>query len=76
LSQTVFDALVHFILNDGVSAFLGSTLLRNAKADDRVDTTVEFKLWNKAGGSVVGGLVRRRAAKDALLQCGSYGLNG
>ncbi|MDR5750200.1 MULTISPECIES: lysozyme [unclassified Caballeronia] len=76
LSQTEFDALVHFTFNVGVSAFLGSTLLRKLKGGDRAGAAAEFARWKKAGGPVVAGLVRRRAAESALFQCGTYLHNG
>ncbi|CAJ6204157.1 glycoside hydrolase [Burkholderia pseudomallei] len=72
LSQTEFDALVHFAFNVGVAAFLNSTLLRKLKAGDRAGAAAEFARWNKAGGVVVAGLVRRRAAECELFQCGDY----
>ncbi|KWF99100.1 hypothetical protein WL95_00350 [Burkholderia cepacia] len=75
LAQNEFDALVHFAFNVGVTAFLNSTLLRKLKAGDRAGAAAEFARWNKAGGVVVAGLVRRRAAECELFQCGTYVLN-
>lgn len=60
-------ALLSFCHNLGMGAFAGSTLLKliNAGAAD-ADIAAQFSRWNKAGGRVLQGLVRRRAAEAAL----------
>lgn len=65
-SQNRFDALVAFAFNVGVGAFLSSTLLRKHRAGDFAGAAAEFARWNKAGGKVLPGLTRRRAAEAAL----------
>lgn len=67
LRQGQFDALVSFIFNLGIGNFNGSTLKKRivAKADDAI-IAAEFKKWNKAGGKVMPGLVRRREEEAAL----------
>ena len=59
-------ALVSFVYNLGGGAFAGSTLRKviNARAWDRV--APEFMKWRMAGGRVLAGLERRRAAEAAM----------
>jgi lysozyme len=66
-NQNQFDALVSFVYNVGAGAFKTSTLLRKAKACAN-DPTIraEFAKWNKGGGKVLPGLVKRRAAEATL----------
>lgn len=72
LYQYEFDALVSFIFNIGGGAFLKSTM-RVALNDARYDLAAdEFKRWNKAGGKVLKGLVRRRAAEETIFRTGTY----
>lgn len=52
--------------NIGVSAFRGSTLLRLLNVSQYQAASDEFPRWNKAGGKVLPGLVKRRAAERAL----------
>jgi lysozyme len=66
LTQDQFDALVSFTYNVGAGAFEGSTLLRLLNAGDYAGARAQFAVWDKAGGQVVPGLVRRRAAEAAL----------
>ncbi len=60
-----FDAMVDLAYNVGVAAFQGSTLLRKFNAGDIDGAEAEFKRWNKSGGKVLLGLIRRRAADAA-----------
>lgn len=66
LDQDEFDALVAFSYNIGAGAFAESTLLKKLNAGDFGGAYKEFARWNKAGGRVLKGLVRRRAAEAAL----------
>jgi len=66
LSQAQFDALVSFTFNLGGSALASSTLLKKLNAKDYYGARQQFKRWNKAGGKVLAGLVRRRAAEAEL----------
>jgi lysozyme len=75
LSQFQFDALAIFIYNVGLCAFRSSTLLRKLNAGDYAGAAAQFAAWNKAGGVVSPGLVRRRAAECSLFQCGQYTQN-
>jgi lysozyme len=71
INQNQFDALISFIYNLGVGAFLNSTLFRKVQQDPQ-DVTIrhEFMKWNKArvGGKLVvlRGLTRRRDAEVNL----------
>jgi lysozyme len=68
LTQHQFDALVSFAFNLGLGALGRSTLLRLLNAGDYEGAADQFKRWNKAGGRVLAGLVRRRAAEAALFR--------
>lgn len=59
-------ALDDFIYNVGEGNFKGSTLLRKLNAGDHEGAADEFLKWNKSGGHVLAGLVRRRAAERAV----------
>jgi lysozyme len=67
INQNQFDALVSFAFNLGVGALQKSTLLKkvNANPSDK-SIADEFEKWNKAGGKVLKGLVRRREAESDL----------
>lgn len=66
VNQAQFDALVDFAYNLGVKALEGSTLLKKLNAGDYAGAADEFPKWNKAGGKVLNGLVKRRAAERAF----------
>ncbi|MGF6435019.1 lysozyme [Kosakonia sp. 1610] len=66
LTQGQFDALVSFAYNLGTSALSTSTLLQKLNAGDYAGAADEFPRWNKAGGKVLPGLMRRREAERAL----------
>lgn len=68
LTQNQFDALTSFSFNVGEGAFRKSTLLRKLNAGDYAGAAAEFPKWNKAGGKVLKGLVRRRAEEAALFR--------
>ena len=61
-------ALVSFVYNVGQGAFAESTLLRMLNTDARTSTAAQFARWNKAGGKVLAGLTRRRAAEAAMFR--------
>ncbi len=63
-TQAQFDALVGFHYNTG--AIASATLTRRHVAGDYAAAAAEFARWNRAGGRVLQGLVRRRAAEAAL----------
>lgn len=66
ITQNMFDALVSFSFNVGAGALRRSTLLRKLNAKDYDGAAAEFPLWNKAGGKVLNGLVRRRERERQL----------
>ncbi len=66
LSQNQFDALVSLTYNIGQTAFGNSTLLKKLNAKDYQGAADQFLRWNKGGGKVMKGLVRRREAERAL----------
>lgn len=68
-SQPQFDALVSFHYNTG--AIARATLTRRHMEGDYQQALMEFARWNRAGGRVLQGLVRRRAAEAALYRSGS-----
>ncbi len=64
INQDQFDALVSFSFNLGLGSLSRSTLLKKVNADPS-DPTIRdsFAMWNKAGGKVLAGLVKRRKAE-------------
>jgi len=64
LSQGQLDALVSFSYNVGLNAYRNSTLRRKLNAGDYCGAAREFPRWNKAGGKVLPGLVKRRAEEQ------------
>ncbi|MFW1840914.1 lysozyme [Acinetobacter gyllenbergii] len=66
INQNQFDALVSLAYNIGQTAFSKSTLLKKLNAKDYQGAADQFPEWNKGGGKVMKGLVRRRAAERAL----------
>lgn len=68
--QHEFDAAVSFHFNTG--AIARASWVRAWKAGDAT-ARAKLALWNKAGGRVLSGLVRRRNEEAALLYRGDYG---
>ncbi|SJN17960.1 Phage lysin  len=67
LKQSQFDALVSFTYNLGATNLGKSTLLKRINQDPNDKRIAdEFMKWDKAGGKVLPGLVRRRAAEAKL----------
>jgi lysozyme len=66
INDNQFAALVSFAYNCGLGNLNKSTLLRLVNAKDFTGAAGEFGKWNKAGGQVLPGLTRRRAAEAAL----------
>lgn len=63
-TQGQFDALVSFHFNTG--ALGKASLLRLHRGGDYAGAAKEFPRWKHAGGRVMKGLVRRRAAEQEL----------
>lgn len=70
-SQAQFDAMTSMAYNVGLGALKGSTLLGKHKAGDYAGAESEFGRWTRAGGKVLKGLVRRRAAEAQLYRSGT-----
>lgn len=66
LAQHEFDALVSFVYNVGIRAFLGSTALRKLNAGDRHGAADALLMWDKASHHVMAGLHKRREDERAL----------
>lgn len=67
LNQNQFNALVSFTFNVGSGNFLKSSLLKCVKANPvNANIRYEFSRWNRAGGEVLAGLIRRRKAEADL----------
>lgn len=67
LKQYQFDAVVSFAFNAGVGALRGSALFRKLCANPSDPSIAdEFLRWNKAGGQVMPGLVKRRLWESQL----------
>jgi len=67
INQNQFDALVDFAYNCGSGNLKSSTLLKKVNlypTDPMI--AEEFRKWNKGGGKVLKGLVRRRQAELEL----------
>ena len=65
-TQAQFDACVCLAWNIGISALQKSSVLRLHNKGQFKEAANAFGLWNKAGGKVVAGLVRRRSAEAAM----------
>lgn len=65
MHQHEFDAFVSLTYNIGPGAFCGSTLARKLNAGDYAGACAEILRWNKAGGRVLSGLVKRRQYEHA-----------
>ena len=66
LNRNQWDALMSFTYNLGAANLESSTLRRLLNAGDYAGAAEQFPRWNKAGGQVLPGLVRRRAAERGL----------
>lgn len=74
ITQDQFDALVSFVYNLGVGAFVKSTLLKRIRELKMDEAAIEFLRWNKArvNGTLteLPGLTRRRQAESHLFSAG------
>jgi lysozyme len=67
LTQNQFDALVSFCYNVGGTNLGKSTLLKKININPNDPSIAsEFAKWNKAGGRVLAGLVKRRLEESNL----------
>ena len=72
LEQHQFDAQVSWVFNLGPGNFESSTLLRRLNDGDLGAVPDEIRRWNKAGGRVLDGLVRRREAEAVMFEGGDW----
>lgn len=68
LSQHQFDALVSWTFNLGGANLKASTMLKKLNAGEYEEVPAQIKRWNKAGGKVLQGLIRRREAEALLFE--------
>ena len=68
LTQQQFDALVSWTFNLGAGNLAESTLLRELNNYQYAKVPEQMMRWVRAGGKVLDGLVRRRAAEAAMFQ--------
>jgi len=68
LEQNQFDALVSWTYNLGPSNLNKSTALKLLNMSEYDGVPAQLKRWNKAGGKVLDGLVRRREAEALLFK--------
>ena len=68
LTQQQFDALVSWTFNLGAGNLAESTLLKKVNNYQYAEVPEQMMRWVRAGGQVLDGLVKRRAAEAALFQ--------
>ena len=68
LEQCQFDALCSWVYNLGPNNLKESTLLKVLNEGNYSSVPAEIKRWNKAGGKVLQGLMRRREAEALLFE--------
>ena len=66
LNQNQFDALVSFSFNIGIGNLTTSTILKRINEKDFENASLEFAKWNKSGGKVLNGLIKRREKESQL----------
>jgi len=66
LNQNQFDAMVCWVYNLGAGNLRSSTLLKVLNNGEYDEVPSQIKRWNKAGGRVLEGLIRRRDAEAAM----------
>jgi len=68
LTQPQFDSIVSWTYNLGPSNLNRSSMLRVLNASDYDNVPEQIMRWNKAGGRVLPGLVRRREAEAEMFK--------
>ncbi|MER2519724.1 MAG: lysozyme [Bdellovibrionales bacterium] len=66
LNDNQFSALVSFVFNVGIANFERSTLLKLLNRTWYEQVPAQLTRWSRAGGEILGGLARRRAAEARL----------
>ena len=72
LFQGQFDAVLSWTYNLGEGALKSSTMLKQINAARHDEVPAQMKRWNRAGGTVLKGLERRREAEAALYEMRWY----
>jgi lysozyme len=68
LTQSQFNAIVDLVFNIGSGNFRNSTMLKLLNSEQYALAAEEFQKWDKAGGLVVAGLLRRRESEENEFQ--------
>lgn len=71
LSQGEFDALVDFAFNLGIQRLRSSTLLFLLNLGEYQKAAAEFDKWDRCGGKIMAGLLRRREAETKVFEDGT-----
>jgi lysozyme len=72
MTPAMLDALVSFTYNVGEGNLRRSTLLKRLNAKDYIGAANEFLKWNKGGGKILPGLVKRRETERELFLSEPY----
>jgi lysozyme len=67
-NQNQFDAMTSLAYNIGLGNFGSSTLLRLHNEEDYEGAAAQFPAWCKQAGNVLAGIVKRRAAEQAMYE--------
>lgn len=70
LNENQFSAICSWAFNVGTGNMQNSTLRMKLNRGDYEGASAEFPKWRRAGGRILKGLVRRRAAERALFDAG------
>ncbi len=68
LEQNQYDALVSWTFNLGPSNLSSTTMIRVLNEGNYEEVPAQIKRWNKAGGKVLQGFIRRREAEALLFE--------
>lgn len=68
VNDNQYAALVSLCFNIGEGNFAKSTLLKKLNKKDYAGAALEFEKWNRGGGKVLAGLVKRRAEERRLFE--------
>lgn len=68
LTQDEMDSLCDFTYNLGCSRWMGSTARARLNAGNYQGAAEAFLMWDRAGGKVMAGLLRRRTAEEKLFE--------
>ena len=60
--------MVSWVFNLGSTNLSSSTLLKKLNNSEYDEVPTQIKRWNKAGGKVLDGLIRRREAEALLFE--------